>query len=490
MDNSGGSGLSTISRTARKQRSNLNRRPESESRQECHSVSLSSTPSDQTRGTLIEVNTKDLNSDQYNSRLSYANLANAEIVLKSGDEDGEVNESGQPGSAYDGTGNQRKFKLVRLKVGGVTHTIHARESLDGSCISGTSNMKSSHSEAVYSSRKLNPRENSDICFMGEKVGLCGVPWKDFSKIAFSFEKMDSSGLDMTGESVKQGSKHERSCERKFVNKKYVSDELYNDEDEDEDDEILYLQKLKNSKISVCSNTDYEDKTIGKQMRKVSRVMGWHTYGYETVIGQYDSSNLRKESMNSQLPRSFEVPDYLEDKDSVFDCEIEQLKNKNKRQEPIEVSKYSDMESSITTRKRAVLTGRDVSPGLGAGPTHFPTLSPATSRKQKEQLSEAEQQMKRAEAAKRRRMQNEKAARESEAVAIRKILGQDSSRKKREVKIKKQQENRAQERTSNSAKIASNVIRWIMGPSGTIVTFPVEIGLPSIFEPKPCSYPPP
>lgn len=112
-----------------------------------------------------------------------------------------------------------------------------------------------------------------------------------------------------------------------------------------------------------------------------------------------------------------------------------------------------------------------------------------SAEQKEQLSEVEQQMKRAEAAKRRRMQNEKAARESEAEAIRKILGQDSSRKKRE-KIKKQQDNRAQERTSNSATIASNVIRWVMGPSRTVVTFPDEIGLPSIFEPKPCSYPPP
>lgn len=68
-------------------------------------------------------------------------------------------------------------------------------------------MKFSHSEAVLSSRKLNPQENSDICFMGEKVVLCGKPWKDFSKIGFSFEKMDSSGLDMTGESVEQGSKH-------------------------------------------------------------------------------------------------------------------------------------------------------------------------------------------------------------------------------------------------------------------------------------------
>uniref|UniRef100_A0A0D3A807 INO80 complex subunit B-like conserved region domain-containing protein n=1 Tax=Brassica oleracea var. oleracea TaxID=109376 RepID=A0A0D3A807_BRAOL len=54
---------------------------------------------------------------------------------------------------------------------------------------------------------------------------------------------------------------------------------------------------------------------------------------------------------------------------------------------------------------------------------------------KENLSEMEQQLKKAEAAQRRKVQILKAARESEAEAIRKILGQDSSRKKREDKIK-------------------------------------------------------
>lgn len=93
--------------------------------------------------------------------------------------------------------------------------------------------------------------------------------------------------------------------------------------------------------------------------------------------------------------------------------------------------------------------------------------------QKEKLTDVEQQLKKAEAAQKRRMQNEKAARESEvfpcpfscllyvcssksyddevsitvlnfqAEAIRKILGQDSNRKKREDKIKKRQEELAQ-----------------------------------------------
>ena len=35
--------------------------------------------------------------------------------------------------------------------------------------------------------------------------------------------------------------------------------------------------------------------------------------------------------------------------------------------------------------------------------------------------------------------------------------------------------------------ASSTIRWVMGPTGTVVTFPKEMGLPSIFDPKPCRF---
>ncbi|TQE00322.1 hypothetical protein C1H46_014049 [Malus baccata] len=108
--------------------------------------------------------------------------------------------------------------------------------------------------------------------------------------------------------------------------------------------------------------------------------------------------------------------------------------------------------------------------------------------QKEKLTDVEQQLKKAEAAQRRRMQVEKATRESEAEAIRKILGQDSSRKKREDKIKKRQEEIAQERAANALTLPPNTIRTLMGPAGTVVTFSNDMGLPSLFDPKPCSYP--
>ncbi|KAK6265290.1 hypothetical protein QUC31_016127 [Theobroma cacao] len=143
------------------------------------------------------------------------------------------------------------------------------------------------------------------------------------------------------------------------------------------------------------------------------------------------------------------------------------------------------------------------------------------KEQKEKLSEVEQQLKKAEAAQRRRIQSEKAAREAEvlhisfillgnlllffdhlrnslrmvfelsqAEAIRKILGQDSGRKKREERIKKQRGELAQGKAAKSETLASNTVRWVIGPAGTTVIFSEDIGLPHLFNSVPCSYPPP
>lgn len=43
----------------------------------------------------------------------------------------------------------------------------------------------------------------------------------------------------------------------------------------------------------------------------------------------------------------------------------------------------------------------------------------------------------------------------------------------------------QEKAANAMTLKSDSVRWVMGPAGTVVTFPSDMGLPSIFEPKPC-----
>lgn len=100
----------------------------------------------------------------------------------------------------------------------------------------------------------------------------------------------------------------------------------------------------------------------------------------------------------------------------------------------------------------------------------------------------DQQLRKAEAAQRRRLQAEKAAKEAQAEAIRKILGQDSDRKKEE-KLKKQEE-LAQEKIVKAATLKPNTVRWIFGQHGTVVTFSEDMGLPRILNSLPCRYPPP
>lgn len=45
----------------------------------------------------------------------------------------------------------------------------------------------------------------------------------------------------------------------------------------------------------------------------------------------------------------------------------------------------------------------------------------------------------------------------------------------------------QEKAANAAISLSKCVRTVMGPSGTVVTFPEDMGLPSIFDPKPSRY---
>lgn len=134
--------------------------------------------------------------------------------------------------------------------------------------------------------------------------------------------------------------------------------------------------------------------------------------------------------------------------------------------------------------------KDAGSEVGANLIEFPGGLPQTTRrKRKEILSEVEQQLKKTEAAQKRKLQLEKAANAAQAEAIKKILGKDSSKKKRADKLQKQRDAMAQRKVASDMSLASNGVRWVMGPSGTVVTFSENTGLPSIFN-NPCRYPPP
>uniref|UniRef100_A0A1J3DKB3 INO80 complex subunit B-like conserved region domain-containing protein n=1 Tax=Noccaea caerulescens TaxID=107243 RepID=A0A1J3DKB3_NOCCA len=238
------------------------------------------------------------------------------------------------------------------------------------------------------------------------------------------------------------------CEKRKrgLKKRLLDQEQDRDDDDDGDEEIRYLEKLKSKRV----NRDFQE---GEGGRKI------HSNGHNMEDKEHPSSDKHAVTQRKKLKMGMV--------DSLTPG------------------------ATPATRTRAFQSGNDPYSPIGSAPLEFPDGLPCpSSKRQKQKLSEVEQQSKKAEAAQRRRMQSEKAAQEAEAEAIRKILGQDSGRKKKEEKIKKQQEERAQERAERSSTLAANTVRLVIGPSGTTLTFSEDIGLPDIFKPITYSYPPP
>ncbi|KAJ9180341.1 hypothetical protein P3X46_008599 [Hevea brasiliensis] len=402
---------------------------------------------------------------------------------------------GQSRVVSDGVGNDNKVKKVKLKVGGVIRTINAKSASDGASAVGSSSTRSSRFPDPQQ-KSIEDLEDNRSFASDKGSGLRGVPWKDFSRSSLTVGKADGLRGRMPEENLssKQTDKYEPVRKSKRVPKKRLLDGVLDDEDEDEDDdEIRYLEKVKTSKITADYGAEYEDEQEerSRKQRKISKVLKRNVGGlYDADVGDHSSSRFGKEIKKSKSGRVSDDTDYVEEEEPGSDGEPT-TKRKKPRKELVDLMEDSKKEMTVTTRQRALQTGKDGSSSFGASLIEFPNgLPPAPPKKQKEKLTEVEQQLKRAEALQRRRMQVERAARESEAEAIRKILGQDSSRKKREDKMKKRQEELAQEKAANAMILTSDHVRWVMGPSGTVVTFPNEIGLPSIFDPKPCRYPPP
>uniref|UniRef100_A0A453JZ00 INO80 complex subunit B-like conserved region domain-containing protein n=1 Tax=Aegilops tauschii subsp. strangulata TaxID=200361 RepID=A0A453JZ00_AEGTS len=205
----------------------------------------------------------------------------------------------------------------------------------------------------------------------------------------------------------------------------------------------------------------------------------------STVYEVDNDFVTPQSNRDGKKRSRDSTDADEDNAEEELASDNELEAENKKQKAVTELSASVKSEPLTTRRRALQSWMD---GNSNSTIEFPDgLPAASSRSKKEKLSDAEMLAKKAEAAQRRKMQVEKATKESEAEAIRKILGLDTEKKKEE---RKQKEREEKEKAARAQELARSSIRWVMGPTGTVVTFPEEVGLPSIFNSKPCSYPPP
>ncbi|KAE9593777.1 hypothetical protein Lal_00036353 [Lupinus albus] len=458
MENLGGTWFDGLSNSVRRKRSQMSRRPRHDSLPAFEGRGLkplSSTPSSED-ASQISSHKNASNATNFNTKHHVSHTSGNVDMYGGRNSEGPR----QSGDSKDGVGNENKVKKLKLKVGGMTCTIHANPAGNTAPENGLPMKSSQSSDGAKPQEKKQSNSNGNHS-SDKRSGLQRHPWKDSSRSGFGLEKEELLIGRASGKNIdsNRGDKSEAVRKSKRVPKRRVIDEEFGDDD----DEIQYLEKLKTAKVSA----EYRDEQdFSMKHRKLSNM----------------------ENKRSSSDRVSEDKDN-EDEEAGFDGELEDKKWKKQRTSD-DISMDSKREMTLTTRQRVLQSSKDAS-ASSASFIEFPNgLPPPPSRKQKEKLSETEQQLKKAEAAQKRRMQNEKAARESEAEAIRKILGQDSSRKKKEDKLKKRQEELAQEKAANAHMLPPNTIRTVIGPTGTTVTFSEDIGLPSILTSPPVSYPPP
>ncbi|XP_074368394.1 uncharacterized protein LOC141708589 isoform X2 [Apium graveolens] len=342
----------------------------------------------------------------------------------------------QQGVVGDEVSTKSKFKKFKLKVGGVTRTIEAKPTCHATSGNGSSTKIAEISDSTRPLPKPILQDDFDEggSPLDKSCGMQGIPWKDFSRRDFNHLNVIPTGkMRDKNVSRKQAEKSDQVRKNKRVSRKCE----FNGEFDDDDDEIRYLEKLRTSKVAAVSKDAVQESGTKEQSRTKDLKVANHESAKAFGPSRWDTDGKK-----AKLDRVREDTDYEEEK-IMHEGEPE-CKQKRTGKDVINSPAESKKGIALSMRQRALVSGKGFSSVAGGNSIEFPNgLPPPPSRRKKEKLTEVEQQLKKAETAERRRMQREKAARESEAEAIRKILGQDSSRKKREDKIKKRQEELAQ-----------------------------------------------
>ncbi|XP_006664638.1 eukaryotic translation initiation factor 5B [Oryza brachyantha] len=357
-----------------------------------------------------------------------------------------------------------KTRKLKLKIGGIRRSAPAKPSPD-----------------VSDSRSLpaKPPRPGDLQ-QRQKHGNKAEGTKDSSRLPSSRDKKTKKEKSIEDASTpEQPAKFQREPSSDPVRKsRRLSKKPIVDSELDEDYDTNIVEDLGTSEGTEVHTREPTKKVGSSSKKNTTKKAKSRSTAYEI-----DNDFVSSRSIRDSKKRSRESTDV--DNTEEEPASDNELDAKNRKQKSVTESPSNVRSEPLTTRRRALQSWMD---GSSNSAIEFPDgLPSAPSRSKKDKLSEEEMHAKKAEAAQRRKMQVEKATKESEAEAIRKILGLDSEKKKEE---RKQKEREEKERAARAQTLPGNTIRWVMGPSGTVVSFPEEVGLPSIFNSKPCNYPPP
>ncbi|XP_057853659.2 uncharacterized protein LOC131063762 isoform X2 [Cryptomeria japonica] len=198
--------------------------------------------------------------------------------------------------------------------------------------------------------------------------------------------------------------------------------------------------------------------------------------YLEVDEDYEASHAKKRKSKSE--KGLEEL-YQEDDDKAHLSTGEDSENSESEFEEVKRRKGDIATSLVETKKDVPLTARQkavqmskaADAEVGECLIEFPDGLPQTSqRKRQEKIPDFELQLKKADAARRRRIQAEKAAQEIQADAIKRILGQDSYKQKREEKLRRQRDEMQQMITGEESCCKYNFFKecemgqWAIGNS--------------------------
>lgn len=172
-------------------------------------------------------------------------------------------------------------------------------------------------------------------------------------------------ISIKNTSSKQGDKSEPVRKSKRVPKRRVLDGEF---DDDADDEIRYLEKLKTSKVSAVYRDEEES---SRKHRKLSSV--------SNMDNAASSRSGKDGKKRSRSDRMLEDTDYEDEVESGSAGEQEDKKKKKQRKESVDVLMDTKREMTLTTRQRALQSGKDAS-ASNASLIEFPNgLPPAPPR---------------------------------------------------------------------------------------------------------------
>lgn len=232
------------------------------------------------------------------------------------------------------------------------------------------------------------QENSDESrSFGSDYGdsFQGLSWKDPPR---SGSRPDGSRNRAPYETMttKQPVSNEPVRKSKRVLKRRSIGEVMDDGSDDNDEEVRYLEKVRKSRVNTNFVVEDEDDDGGSRKQvKISSVLKRNVEDlYDVNAGDYRSTSSRKENKKSRPGRVSEDVDYLEEEEPVSDGEPE-INKKKPRRESIDVMGDSKKEMTVTTRRRALQAGKDVSSSAGASLIEFPNGLPPVPPRSKYKL---------------------------------------------------------------------------------------------------------